>query len=176
MTVVSVYTKVCVVVARYSNAVPYFYGVLSVCRPFPPTVVTNHPWSAQKVTRDSLPSTQAKMTKGKRSKDNQGKVQSSGSGESAHQRPQHKKKKDFTGKCQCHQPQRSNFKLQKWNELKKRLRLKNGSRTRLNQQSMARSQNSRRSKIERRLEDGEKCAEGNKVGKISSSLKQENRK
>ena len=63
VTVASVYTKVCVVVARYSNAVPYFHGVLSVCRPFPPTVVTNHPWSAQKATRDSLSSTQAKMPK-----------------------------------------------------------------------------------------------------------------
>ena len=30
VTVTSVYTKVCVVVARYSNAVPYFYGVLCV--------------------------------------------------------------------------------------------------------------------------------------------------
>ena len=51
------------------------------------------------------------------------------------------------------------------------MRLKNGSRTRLNQQSMARSHKNRRS---RRLEDGEKRAEGKKVGKISSSLKQEN--
>ena len=61
VTVVSVYTKLCVVVARYSNAVPYFHGVLSVCRPFPPTVVT----SAQKATSDPLSSTQAKMPKDK---------------------------------------------------------------------------------------------------------------
>ena len=48
VTVTSVYTKVCVVVARYSNAVPYFHGVLSVCRPFPPTVVYQPPVECSK--------------------------------------------------------------------------------------------------------------------------------
>ena len=58
---------VCVVAARHSNAVPCgrFHGVPSVCHPFPPTVVTNRPWSAAKATRNSLSSTQGKMTTGR---------------------------------------------------------------------------------------------------------------
>ena len=105
-----------------------------------PAKFTHKQRTLQEGQDQELAETKSVMKTGRRSKNGQGKVQSSGSSGSAHRRTQKDKKKDSTGKRHCHQPQEPNFEMPKRNELKRRLRLKDGSRTRLNQQSMKKAE------------------------------------